>query len=118
MACSRTRVRLPPPPPLILFYGNDLPVSRSRVSKMMYPRRWAAVATDARLRVQTVSEDSPAVKFFLANLPADDAEFRLKSTDLFGLEIEEAIIFRANRPNAKKHAGKSLQPAGAGSSRG
>jgi hypothetical protein len=70
-------------------------------------------------RVQTVSEDSPAVKFLLANLPVDDGEFRLKSnTDLFGLEIEEAIIFRAKRPNAKKPAGKSLQPAAAGSSRG
>src|SRR5260370_39619996 len=69
-------------------------------------------------RVQTVSEDSPAVKFILANLSVDDGEFRLQSTDLFGLEIEDAIIFRAKRPNAKKPAGKSLQPAGAGSSRG
>ena len=69
-------------------------------------------------RVQTVGEDSPAVKFILTNLPVDDGEFRLQSTALFGLEIEEAIIFRAKRPNAKKPAGKSLQPAGAGSSRG
>lgn len=69
-------------------------------------------------RVQTVSEDSPAVKFFLANLPVDDGELRLQSTDLFGLEIEDAIIFRAKRPNAKKPAGKSLLPAAAGSSRG
>jgi hypothetical protein len=36
MACSRTRVRLPPPPPSISFYGNDLPVSRSAVSKPVY----------------------------------------------------------------------------------
>ena len=28
------RVRLPPPPPSISFYGNGLPISRSAVSKM------------------------------------------------------------------------------------
>jgi hypothetical protein len=69
-------------------------------------------------RVQTVSEESPAVKFLLANCPVDDREIRLQSTDLFGLDIEEAIIFRAKRPDEKKPAGKSLQPAAAGSSRG
>ena len=66
-------------------------------------------------RVQTVSADSPAVKFILANLPVDDGELRVQSTDLFGLQIDEAIIFRAKRPESRRNGRKALQPTGAGS---
>jgi hypothetical protein len=66
-------------------------------------------------RVQTVSADSPAVKFILANLPVDDGELRVESTDLFGLEIDEAIIFRAKRSDSRKNSRKTLQPTAAGS---
>jgi hypothetical protein len=71
-------------------------------------------------RVEVIAEDSPIAKFILANLPLDEEnrELRVQSTDLFGLEIEEGIIFRAKRGDASKPGGRSLQPAAAGSSRG
>ena len=69
-------------------------------------------------RVATVGSDNPTVKFILANLPVDDGELDVRSTDLFGLQIEEAIIFRAKRPNSKSPANRALHPAAAGSSRG
>jgi hypothetical protein len=69
-------------------------------------------------RVATVGADDPAVKFILANFPVDDGEYRLRSTDLFGLQIEEAIIFRAKRPNQNGPAPKALHPTASGSSRG
>src|SRR5712691_8406089 len=34
-------------------------------------------------RVATVGSDNPAVRFILANLPIDDGELRVGSTDLF-----------------------------------
>jgi len=68
-------------------------------------------------RVATVGSDNPAVKFILANLPVDDGELRVQSTDLFGLQIEEAIIFRAKRLDPKKGT-RALHPTAAGSSRG
>lgn len=49
-------------------------------------------------RIAPVSGEHPAVKFILANLPVENGELRLRNTDLFGLQIEEAIIFRAKRP--------------------
>lgn len=66
-------------------------------------------------RVQTVSEDSPAVKFILASFPVDDGERHIQSTDLFGLRIDEAVIFRARRPDPKRSGRKTPQPTAAGS---
>jgi hypothetical protein len=53
-------------------------------------------------RIATVPADQPPVEFILKNLPVDDEELRVKSTDLFGLEIEEAIIFRAKAPDTAR----------------
>lgn len=53
-------------------------------------------------RIATVGTDHPAVKFILANLAVDDGELRVKSNDLFGLQIDKAIIFRAKEPKAKR----------------
>lgn len=69
-------------------------------------------------RVATVDSDNPAVKFILANLPVEDGELRVRSTELFGLQIEEAVIFRAKKPDPNKPANKALHPTTAGSSRG
>ena len=55
-------------------------------------------------RIATVGADHPTVKFMLANLPVDDGELRVQSTDLFGLQIDEAIVFRAKRPMAHRQA--------------
>src|SRR5690606_21645509 len=43
-------------------------------------------------RIQTVGADHPTVKFILDNLSEEDGERRVQSTDLFGLQIEEAVI--------------------------
>ena len=68
-------------------------------------------------RVETVPRSNPTVKYILENIPVDDGERHLQSTDLFGLQIREAIILRSRRPSANKPARRALQPAGAGSSR-
>ena len=47
----------------------------------------------------------------------EDGERHIQNTELFGLQIERAIIFRAWRPEAKKPASKELHPVAAGSSR-
>ena len=71
-------------------------------------------------RIATVGTDSPAVTFILANLPVDDGELRVRSTELFGLQIDEAIIFRAKKPVADRNgpSNKALHPTAAGSGRG
>ena len=68
-------------------------------------------------RIATVGQDHPTVKFILANLPVDDGELRLRSTDLFDLQIDEAVIFRAMKPRADRNgpSNKALHPAAAGS---
>jgi hypothetical protein len=53
-------------------------------------------------RVVVIGDDNPTVKFFLKNVPVDDGERRIQRTDLFGLQIEEGIIFRAKRPERAK----------------
>lgn len=71
-------------------------------------------------RIATVDTEHPAVKFILLNLAVEDGELRVTSTDLFGLQIDEAIIFRAMKPAAtrNKPSNKALHPAAAGSGRG
>jgi len=53
-------------------------------------------------RIATLGADHPTVKFILENLAVDDGELRMQSTDLFGLRIEEAVVFRAKRPVARR----------------
>ena len=67
-------------------------------------------------RVEPIPSNNPTVQFILDNLPVDDGERRIQNTDLFGLEIEEAIILRAMRPNRKRPTRKVLHPVGAGAS--
>lgn len=71
-------------------------------------------------RIAAVGKEHPAVTFILANLPVDDGEVRVRSTDLFGLQIDEAIIFRAKKPGSNRNgpSNKVLHPAAAGSGRG
>jgi hypothetical protein len=68
-------------------------------------------------RVEAVPGNHPSVQFILRDIPVEDGERQVQSTDLFGLEIERGIIFRAWRPAAKRPATKALHPAAAGSSR-
>jgi hypothetical protein len=68
-------------------------------------------------RVETVPSNNPTVKLILDNTPVTDGERHLQSTDLFGLQIREAIILRAKRPSRNKPARKVLHSAGAGSVR-
>ena len=49
-------------------------------------------------RVVALDRDDPPVKFILENLPVEDRELRIQSTDLLGLQIQEGIIFQAKKP--------------------
>lgn len=66
-------------------------------------------------RVEVIRDDNPGLEFVLANFPVDDGELRLRDTELFGLEMDEGIIFRARRPEARKGARKVRQRTAAGS---
>jgi hypothetical protein len=68
-------------------------------------------------RVEAIAGDDPTVQFILRSFPLEDGELHMKSTDLFGLQIEKGIFFRAWRPGPHKPNGKALQPAAAGPSR-
>lgn len=68
-------------------------------------------------RVETVPVDNPTVGFILDNIPVEDGERHIQSTDLFGLQIEEAIILRAKRPRQTRSIRKSPLPAVAKSHR-
>jgi hypothetical protein len=57
-----------------------------------------AIGTDALksfARVVTLPSSHPAVRFLVDNVPVEDGEVRMKSTDLSELEIEEVIVLRA-----------------------
>jgi hypothetical protein len=64
-------------------------------------------------RVETVPGDNCAVKDILHRFPVEDGELRIGNTDLFGLQIEEAIILRAMRPTRKRPPRNALHPAAA-----
>ena len=68
-------------------------------------------------RVEAVAGDDPTVRFIVRSVPVEDGERHIQSTDLFGLQIEKAIIFRAWRPAPHKPSGKVLQPTAVGLSR-
>lgn len=67
-------------------------------------------------RIATVGKDHPTVKFILENMPVDDGELRVRSTDLFGFQLDEAIIFRAKNPQVGKNgpSNRALHPTAAG----
>lgn len=68
-------------------------------------------------RIQTVSGDDPALKAVLATFSVDDGEVRVQRSNLFGLEIDDAIILRAKKPGAHALPTNALHPT-AGGSRG
>jgi hypothetical protein len=53
-------------------------------------------------RVETVPSNNRTLKYILANIPVDDEERRIQSTELFDLQIEEAIILRSKRPETER----------------
>ena len=48
-------------------------------------------------RIATVSRRDPALHALVSAFSVDDGELRVKRSNLFGLEIEDAIILRAKR---------------------
>jgi hypothetical protein len=68
-------------------------------------------------RVEIVPSNDPTVKL-LTSTPVEDGERRLVNVDLFGLQMDEAIILRAKQSDSNTLARKVLQATGAGSSRG
>ena len=66
-------------------------------------------------RIATVDADQPSVKLILKAFAVDDGELRVQNTDLFGLRIDEAIIFRAKAPQPER---RNKPHATAGASRG
>ena len=67
-------------------------------------------------RVVALADEDPTVRFFLTNVPVEDGERRIQSTDLFGMQIEEAIILRAKRPESVGPRRKVAHSALSGSS--
>jgi len=68
-------------------------------------------------RVETVPGDDRTVRSILDRFPVEDGERRIQGADFFDLQIEEAIILRAKRPNQKRPPRNALHPAGTGTSR-
>jgi hypothetical protein len=64
-------------------------------------------------RVEPIPTSDSNLKSLLAEFPVGDGEpeRRMRNIELFGLEMEEAIILRAKRPVAKKPARRVLQRA-------
>ena len=46
-------------------------------------------------RIVTIDELDPRLKAIVSKFPVDDGHISIRSSDLFGLDIEEAIIMRA-----------------------
>jgi hypothetical protein len=63
-------------------------------------------------RVEPIPVNDPNLKSLLAEFPVDDGEpeLRMRNVELFGLEMDEAIILRAKRPARRKAARRILQP--------
>jgi hypothetical protein len=55
-------------------------------------------------RIATLATDHPIVKAILESLAVDDGEHRIQNTDLFGLNVEDAVVFRAKRPVTSRQA--------------
>ncbi len=70
-------------------------------------------------RIVTVGENNPTVQFILKNLATNDGEIHVKSTDLFDLEIDEAVIFRAKKADRGRNGtGKASSATTVGAGRG
>lgn len=61
-------------------------------------------------RIQTVPRESPALKAILQGFSVDDGEVRVKNSNLFGLEIEDAIILRAKAPATDRLPNPAMEP--------
>jgi hypothetical protein len=48
-------------------------------------------------RIVTIDELDPRLKAIVSKFAVDDGDISIQSSDLFGLDIEEAIIMRAKR---------------------
>lgn len=48
-------------------------------------------------RIAAVNEDNDALNAVLSSVSVDDGEVRIQRSNFFGLDIEDAIIFRAKR---------------------
>jgi hypothetical protein len=48
-------------------------------------------------RIVTIDELDPRLKAIVSKFSVDDGDINIQSSDLFGLDIEEAIIMRAKR---------------------
>lgn len=48
-------------------------------------------------RIVTLDEDNPGLHAILSSFAIDDGEIRVQKSSLFGLDIEDGIIFRAKR---------------------
>ena len=63
-------------------------------------------------RVVVLNDDDPSAKFILENIPVEDGEIHMPSTDLLGMQIEKGIIFRAMKPKppSRRVSKPRLQP--------
>ena len=48
-------------------------------------------------RIVTIDELDPRLKAIVSQFSVDDGDISIQSSDLFGLDIEEAVIMRAKR---------------------
>ena len=67
-------------------------------------------------RIVALAGDDTTVKFFLRNFPVEDGERGIQSTDLFGMQIEQAVIFRAKQSERVQPRSKVGHSALSGSS--
>lgn len=61
-------------------------------------------------RIQTVNKESPALKAILQGFSVDDGDVRVKNSNLFGLEIEDALILRAKAPSTNRLPSPTMEP--------
>lgn len=61
-------------------------------------------------RIQTIDGDSPGLEPILQGFSVEDGDVRIKKTNLFGLEIEDAIILRAKAPTTDRRQAPVMAP--------
>lgn len=69
-------------------------------------------------RIQTIDSESPGLKAILKAFDVEDDEVRVQNSNLFGLQIEDAFIFRAKRPVSDERPNKTLHTTATSTSRG
>ena len=85
-------VRLPPPPPLIWFYGNDLPFSRSAVSNMSPNLRTGLAGSRSRNAASIAAGLRCMYRCVVVPQPMDAATIKAVQT-----------LSRLNRAHRQKH---------------